>query len=334
MQKNRISEELSRLEQELKDTEFPLDNLYIAIEDLANGDFECLFYAVRCAENNLEQIESIATINKVTSTGFKVWREKYGGWDEDGGLDLIHLNIGDYIGYDVWKENGRWDKDPDRIWDWSKMAPLEAYVNLADLIRAYKAIDSIAELPDNWNGYGAPAIPADVVKRAYNIVTNLSRTPGVTPTALQGIQLDYEDDEAGYIAFELLKNGTVEMYFEDTLQTEYFKTIIADKEVPDMARKFYRGLLSTENQPMEGDAAKIMETYWRHEHGEPLPKYPIPIHPFPFESNSLYAFGWLHDNWYLKGGMPKRGARDNGIDFSSACLTEKGRRFMQNRERQ
>lgn len=110
-------------------------------------------------------------------------------------------------------------------------------------LQAEKAIDIIAGLPEDWNCNGAPAIPSDVVERARDILARLPQIPAVSPTAMSGIQLDYEDNEAGYIEFELMKDGLVEMYFEDADQTKDLERVITDKDVPDVVKKFYEKAL-------------------------------------------------------------------------------------------
>lgn len=104
---------------------------------------------------------------------------------------------------------------------------------------AVDAISTIAKLPENWNRNGAPAIPQDIVDRARRVLARLTRIPAITPTAMPGIQMDYEDEDAGYVEFEFLGNGNVEMFFEDALQTRDFERVITDEEVPDVVRRFH-----------------------------------------------------------------------------------------------
>lgn len=111
--------------------------------------------------------------------------------------------------------------------------------------QAEKAIDSIAGLLENWNHNGAPPIPPDVIERARRVLSGLPRIPAITPTAMPGIQMDYNDKDAGYIEFGLLENGTAEMYFRDRSKPKGAASVVADDEAPDLVRKFYEHAVPT-----------------------------------------------------------------------------------------
>lgn len=62
--------------------------------------------------------------------------------------------------------------------------------------------DSIIELKDNWNGYGAKSFNKVFVDKCREIVKGLKREPFVAPTANNSIQIEYEG-EKGYLEIEL-----------------------------------------------------------------------------------------------------------------------------------
>ena len=66
--------------------------------------------------------------------------------------------------------------------------------------------DSIIELKDNWNGYGAKSFNKSYVEKCRKIVKGLNREPFVAPTANNSIQIEYEG-EKGYLEIELFENN-------------------------------------------------------------------------------------------------------------------------------
>lgn len=58
-------------------------------------------------------------------------------------------------------------------------------------------LDEIAGFPDDWNGYGAEQIKAEIISDAYHFleyVYSLSDFVSVFPTARQSIQFEFEDN--------------------------------------------------------------------------------------------------------------------------------------------
>lgn len=92
-------------------------------------------------------------------------------------------------------------------------------------------LEEYRELEDGWNGYGAPAIPDDVIDLAKEVATQpeiASRAPTVFPTGRETIQFEFSDangDEAELEIFSredsilLIDPRDGEMYERrDTLQ--------------------------------------------------------------------------------------------------------------------
>jgi hypothetical protein len=79
--------------------------------------------------------------------------------------------------------------------DQELVSPIETNGVMSDL-------EEYRELEDGWNGYGAPAIPDDVIDLAKEVAVwpeIASRAPAVFPTGRESIQFEFSDangDEA------------------------------------------------------------------------------------------------------------------------------------------
>jgi len=71
------------------------------------------------------------------------------------------------------------------------------------LQHSLKAIADIRKLEDDWNGYCAKKIPADICDIAEEIVTHLSVQPSLFPTARRTIHAEYNFDNDNYLEFEI-----------------------------------------------------------------------------------------------------------------------------------
>lgn len=69
--------------------------------------------------------------------------------------------------------------------------------------RSICTILDIKKLNDNWDGYGAKAIPKEAVNKAIRIVMDLRHQPDIYPTGRQSIQFEYELDDRSYLEFEI-----------------------------------------------------------------------------------------------------------------------------------
>lgn len=105
--------------------------------------------------------------------------------------------------------------------------------------QAENVLNIIAGLKPDWNRNSAPAIPACITARARSVLSNLTQIPVITPTAMPGIQFDFEDSEAGYIEFEFLEDNVVEMYFADKNSKRYIECRPTDDAIADIVNRFY-----------------------------------------------------------------------------------------------
>ena len=61
-----------------------------------------------------------------------------------------------------------------------------------------RKLDEISSLKENWNGNGAPVIPPTVIKKARALVKALTVQPEIFPTALETIQLEFDNKHHDY----------------------------------------------------------------------------------------------------------------------------------------
>jgi len=71
------------------------------------------------------------------------------------------------------------------------------------LQHSLKTIADIRKLEDDWNGYCAKKIPADICDIAEEIVTHLSVQPAIFPTARRTIHMEYNFENNNYLEFEI-----------------------------------------------------------------------------------------------------------------------------------
>ena len=73
-------------------------------------------------------------------------------------------------------------------------------------------LDVIASLKDGWNGNGAPAFPKSLIKKARELLDNLDIQPEIFPTALQTIQMEFDNSRKDHMEIEIGENETAEVF--------------------------------------------------------------------------------------------------------------------------
>ena len=97
--------------------------------------------------------------------------------------------------------------------------------NYRKFYQAYKWLDNIAMLKDNWNGYGAHSFTAEHVEHARSILTWLSERniecPIVSATARDSIQIEWRVGESNhhvgekkYLEIEVYADGHIELFLD------------------------------------------------------------------------------------------------------------------------
>ena len=66
-------------------------------------------------------------------------------------------------------------------------------------------LDEIAELKEDWNGYGAKAFSRELIDKCKGIINNLELQPKIFPTGRQSVQFQYELEDRSYLEFEIFE---------------------------------------------------------------------------------------------------------------------------------
>ena len=71
-------------------------------------------------------------------------------------------------------------------------------------------LNDIAELREDWNGYGAAPIPDCVISEAIRIISDLNEQPdAIFPTGRKSIQFEYHLSDKSYLEFEIFDEKVV-----------------------------------------------------------------------------------------------------------------------------
>lgn len=95
--------------------------------------------------------------------------------------------------------------------------------NFLKFYDAYKWLDDIANIKENWNGYGAHPFSAEHIEHVKSILDWLSgqnmECPIVNPTARNSIQIEWRvgeskhhDGEEKYLEIEVYADGHIETF--------------------------------------------------------------------------------------------------------------------------
>lgn len=89
--------------------------------------------------------------------------------------------------------------------------------------------DSIINLKDNWNGYGAEPFNSSFVNKCREIVKGLVKEPFVAPTANNSIQLEYEYQN-NYLEIELFEEKAKVFKYSSDGESLTFGLLKTDSE--------------------------------------------------------------------------------------------------------
>lgn len=76
-----------------------------------------------------------------------------------------------------------------------------------DLASNLERLNDIAQLGDNWNGYGAEPISRSIIDEARRLILCLSRQPEIFPTGANSIQLEYHLPNEIYLEIDIYEGG-------------------------------------------------------------------------------------------------------------------------------
>ena len=73
-------------------------------------------------------------------------------------------------------------------------------------------LEVIEGLTDGWNGNGAPPFSKDLIKRIRDLLGSLDIQPEIFPTALQTIQLEFDNSRRDHMEIEIGDSEDVEIF--------------------------------------------------------------------------------------------------------------------------
>ena len=94
---------------------------------------------------------------------------------------------------------------------------------------------------DNWNDNGAKRFPKEHLDTVTEILKKLPVQPSVFPTALESVQLEYEEKDK-YLEFNIYENNQLDIYYESS-KDSYEKSVPLDSKIMiQEINKFYNEL--------------------------------------------------------------------------------------------
>ena len=88
-----------------------------------------------------------------------------------------------------------------------------------------KKLEEIGSLKDNWNGKGAPAIPPVLIKKTRALLKSLTIQPEIFPTALETIQLEFDNSRHDHMEIEIGTSDKAEVFVAPYDDSEYCEEI-------------------------------------------------------------------------------------------------------------
>lgn len=88
-----------------------------------------------------------------------------------------------------------------------------------------KKLEEIGNLKDNWNGNGAPGLPPALIKKTRALIKALKIQPEIFPTALETIQLEFDNSNNDHMEIEIGMSDKAEVFVAPYDDSEYFETI-------------------------------------------------------------------------------------------------------------
>ena len=104
----------------------------------------------------------------------------------------------------------------------------KADLNVSDVDMKTENLDklyAISTLKDGWNGNGAHSFPVSLIDKVRSIILDLIIQPEIFPTALQTIQLEYDNSRRDHIEIEIDASDYAEVFFVSSSGTESIEHI-------------------------------------------------------------------------------------------------------------
>lgn len=103
-------------------------------------------------------------------------------------------------------------------------------------------LDEIAELEEDWNGYGAKAFSRELIDKCKGIINDLEFQPKIFPTGRQSVQFQYELEDRSYLEFEIFgeKVSCLEVPKRIYSNAKTFEFPISEAQrIKEIVKKFY-----------------------------------------------------------------------------------------------
>ena len=108
----------------------------------------------------------------------------------------------------------------------SKKKPAKTSTSDAnDKAENLKKLEEISSLKADWNGNGAPGIPTVLIKKTRALIKALPIQPEIFPTALETIQLEFDNDHHDHMEIEISTSDKAEVFVAPYDDNEYVETI-------------------------------------------------------------------------------------------------------------
>jgi PHD/YefM family antitoxin component YafN of YafNO toxin-antitoxin module len=109
-----------------------------------------------------------------------------------------------------------------------------------------KKLGVIAGLKDDWNGNGALSFSNSLINKVQMLLKELKIQPEVFPTALNTIQLEFDNSRRDHMEIEIGESESAEIFIVMYNGEEYFETIfVTPEEINKKVAEFMKDGFST-----------------------------------------------------------------------------------------
>ena len=98
------------------------------------------------------------------------------------------------------------------------------------LSTAINKVRSLSRLPRNWDGYYSEPIPIEAINEAIEIIKGIDLEPGIFPTGLKSVQLEYYSNNNDYLEIEVYGPNRIEILSLKSDGIEQLSTTIEDRQ--------------------------------------------------------------------------------------------------------
>lgn len=103
-----------------------------------------------------------------------------------------------------------------------------------------KKLGVIAGLKDDWNGNGALSFSNSLINKVQMLLNELKIQPEVFPTALNTIQLEFDNSRRDHMEIEIGESESAEIFIVMYNGEEYFETIsVTPEQINKKVALFY-----------------------------------------------------------------------------------------------